>query len=138
MGWHRGLDGKVQDMSKASIFEPLSVKKQIIKSANEAASMILKIDDVIASGKMKGPPTPPGGMGSHGRNGWISRRWRVLNTSEQKVNVGPPKITRFEKARIVGARAFQISMGAPILVDAAENTNPIDIAIKELEAEYCP
>jgi len=34
------------------------------------------------------------------------------------------KITRFEKARIVGARALQISMGAPILVDAEENTNP--------------
>ena len=57
------LEGKVQDMSKAGIFEPLSVKKQIIKSANEAASMVLKIDDVIASGKMKGPPTPPGGAG---------------------------------------------------------------------------
>ncbi len=57
------LSGKIQDMSKVNIFEPLSVKKQIIKSANEAASMILKIDDVIASGKMKGPPTPPGGMG---------------------------------------------------------------------------
>jgi thermosome len=57
------LEGKVRDMSKAGIFEPLAVKKQIIKSANEAASMILKIDDVIASGKMKGPPTPPGGMG---------------------------------------------------------------------------
>jgi len=57
------LSGKIQDMSKANIYEPLSVKKQIIKSANEAASMILKIDDVIASGKMKGPPMPPGGMG---------------------------------------------------------------------------
>ncbi|MCW3996699.1 MAG: DNA-directed RNA polymerase subunit K [Candidatus Bathyarchaeota archaeon] len=57
---------------------------------------------------------------------------------EQKVNVGPPKITRFEKARIVGARALQISMGAPILVDAAENTNPIDIAVTELEAGILP
>jgi chaperonin GroEL (HSP60 family) len=61
------LSGKVQDMSKANIFEPLSVKKQIIKSANEAASMILKIDDVIASGKMKGPPPgAAGGMGGMG------------------------------------------------------------------------
>jgi thermosome len=60
------LAGKVQDMSKANIFEPLSVKKQIIKSASEAASMILKIDDIIASGKMKAPPTPPGGMGGMG------------------------------------------------------------------------
>jgi len=54
------------------------------------------------------------------------------------VNVGPSKITRFEKARIVGARALQISMGAPILVDAEENTNPIDIAVSELDAGILP
>jgi DNA-directed RNA polymerase I, II, and III subunit RPABC2 len=58
--------------------------------------------------------------------------------SEQKIIVGPPKLTRFEKARIVGARALQISMGAPILVDASENTNPIDIALKELDARILP
>jgi thermosome len=56
------LSGKVQDMKKAGVFEPLAVKKQIIRSAYEAASMILKIDDVIASGKSKAPPMPPGGM----------------------------------------------------------------------------
>ncbi len=55
--------GKVQPMDNAGVFEPLAVKKQIIKSATEAASMILKIDDVIAAGKMKAPPTPPGGAG---------------------------------------------------------------------------
>jgi thermosome len=54
-------EGKVKDMSRIGVFEPLTVKKQIIKSAYEAASMILKIDDVIASGKMKAPPGPPGG-----------------------------------------------------------------------------
>jgi len=54
-------DGKVTDMKKVGVYEPLAVKKQIVKSATEAASMILKIDDVIASGKMKAPPTPPGG-----------------------------------------------------------------------------
>ena len=54
--------GKIQDMSKAGVYEPLAVKKQIIKSGTEAASMILKIDDVIAAGKMRAPPTPPGGM----------------------------------------------------------------------------
>ena len=56
-------EGKVKDMTKLEVYEPLVVKKQIIKSATEAASMILKIDDVIASGKMKAPPTPPGGPG---------------------------------------------------------------------------
>lgn len=60
------LSGKVQDMSKVGVFEPITVKKQIIKSATEAASMILKIDDIIAAGKMKTPPMPPGGGGPGG------------------------------------------------------------------------
>jgi thermosome len=55
------IAGKVQDMMKAGVIEPLAVKKQIIKSATEASTMILKIDDVIAAGKMRTPPTPPGG-----------------------------------------------------------------------------
>jgi chaperonin GroEL (HSP60 family) len=59
-------EGKVRDMSKIGVFEPLTVKKQIIKSASEAASMILKIDDIIAAGKMKAPPGPPGGGGMPG------------------------------------------------------------------------
>lgn len=53
--------------------------------------------------------------------------------------IGPPKLTRFEKARIVGARALQISMGAPILVDVSEEaSSPINIALKELEAGILP
>jgi DNA-directed RNA polymerase I, II, and III subunit RPABC2 len=53
--------------------------------------------------------------------------------------VGPPKITRFEKARVVGARALQISMGAPILVEVSEGfTSPIEIALKELGASILP
>ncbi|NWG11783.1 DNA-directed RNA polymerase subunit K [Candidatus Bathyarchaeota archaeon] len=55
------------------------------------------------------------------------------------MSIGPPKLTRFEKARIIGARALQISMGAPLLVDAAEKfSSPIDMALKELEAEILP
>ena len=43
--------GKVVNMDKKGVIEPLSVKEQVIKSASEAASMILRIDDVIASSK---------------------------------------------------------------------------------------
>ena len=60
-------DGKVKDMYQRQVFEPLAVKVQIIRSAKEAASMILRIDDVIAAGKTKAPPGPPGGgMGGEG------------------------------------------------------------------------
>ena len=63
-----GIDarsGKIVDMSKLDIVEPLIVKEQIIKSATEVASMILRIDDVIASSKSGagGPPGMPPGMG---------------------------------------------------------------------------
>ncbi len=55
--------GKPSDMMTEGIIEPLSVKTQAIKSASEAAHMILRIDDVIASKAERGPPMPPGGMG---------------------------------------------------------------------------
>jgi len=62
--WY-GIDArnaKISDMSKLDIVEPLSVKEQIIKSATEAASMILRIDDVIAASKSIGGPPGGGGM----------------------------------------------------------------------------
>ncbi len=63
------ISGKAQDMTKAGVYEPLAVKKQIIKSATEASTMLLKIDDVIAAGKSKAPPMPPGGPGGMGGMG---------------------------------------------------------------------
>ncbi len=55
------MNGKVADMYEKSVWEPLAVKLQILRAATEAASMILRIDDVIAASKMKAPPMPPGG-----------------------------------------------------------------------------
>ena len=53
--------------------------------------------------------------------------------------IGPPKLTRFEKARIVGARALQISMGAPVLIEISESfLSPIDIALEELDSGILP
>lgn len=49
------------------------------------------------------------------------------------------KLTRFEKARIIGARALQLSMGAPILIKILEDIrDPLVIAVKELEADAIP
>lgn len=58
---------------------------------------------------------------------------------KKKIRIGPPKLTRFEKARICGARALQIAMGAPILIEVNENLkNPIDIALEELRRGILP
>ncbi len=49
------------------------------------------------------------------------------------------KYTRFEKARIIGARALQISMGAPIVVEASKDIlDPIDIAMLEFNEGIIP
>ncbi len=63
------MNGKVADMYAKSVWEPLAVKLQILRAATEAASMILRIDDVIAASKMKAPPMPPGGGGGMGGMG---------------------------------------------------------------------
>lgn len=57
------FSGKVKDMAKLKVFEPISVKIQAISSAAEAGMMILRIDDVIASKELGGgmPGMPPGG-----------------------------------------------------------------------------
>jgi chaperonin GroEL (HSP60 family) len=54
--------GKVDDMFKNNVIEPLRVSMQEIEASSEAATMILRIDDVIAS-KGTGAPMPPGGPG---------------------------------------------------------------------------
>jgi DNA-directed RNA polymerase subunit K len=47
------------------------------------------------------------------------------------------KLTRYERARIIGARALQISMGAPVLLED-DSGEPIDIAFRELEMGVIP
>jgi archaeal chaperonin len=59
------LGSGVRDMLEKDVIEPVGIKEQIIKSATECSCMILRIDDVIASGR-KGPSMPPGGMGGPG------------------------------------------------------------------------
>jgi len=55
------MKGKVGNLKSTDIIEPLAVKHQIVSAATEAACMILRIDDVIATAKSAGPP--PGAEG---------------------------------------------------------------------------
>jgi len=48
------------------------------------------------------------------------------------------KYTRFERARIVGARALQIAMGAPVLVEDDGRLDPLGVAMAELKAGVIP
>ena len=55
------------------------------------------------------------------------------------VNTGPPTLTRFEKARIMGARALQLSFGAPSFIEIPKNaTTSLEIAMEELKQRVIP
>ena len=55
------------------------------------------------------------------------------------VSTGPPTLTRFEKARIMGARALQLSFGAPCFIEIPKNaTTSLEIAMEELKQRVIP
>jgi DNA-directed RNA polymerases I, II, and III subunit RPABC2 len=49
-----------------------------------------------------------------------------------------PFMTKYERARVLGTRALQISMCAPIMVELENETDPLQIAMKELKARKIP
>jgi DNA-directed RNA polymerase subunit K/omega len=55
-----------------------------------------------------------------------------------KITVGPPRLTDFEKAKIIGIRAIQIQMGAPLFIDPGDERDEIAIAEKELHSGKLP
>jgi len=64
---------------------------------------------------------------------------RASTRRQETALIGPRKLTRFEKARVVGARALQIALGAPVLIDVDPGSmSPIDIATQELDAGALP
>ena len=56
-----------------------------------------------------------------------------------KITIGPPTLTRFEQARIMGARALQLSLGAPPFITIPKNARiSLDISMEELEKKVIP
>lgn len=59
---------------------------------------------------------------------------KITPKIEEEITVGPQKLTKFELTRVLGARALQISMGAPPLIEVPPGVvDPIEIAMLELE-----
>lgn len=64
---------------------------------------------------------------------------REIAPQDSQVLIGPPTLTRFERARIIGARSLQLSLGAPTLVDSSKKFNDtISIAVEELNLKVLP
>lgn len=66
----------------------------------------------------------------------------ILPTAEESQEptkrITTPYMTKYERARVLGTRALQISMGAPVMVELEGQTDPLQIAMKELKARKIP
>jgi len=62
-----------------------------------------------------------------------------IKNSTGIISTGPPTLTRFEKARIMGSRALQLSLGAPPFIDFSKNiSTSLEIAMEELHQKVIP
>lgn len=64
---------------------------------------------------------------------------KEIPCEKNKVSIGPPTLTRFEKARIMGARALQLSQGAPPFIPIPRTARiSLDISMEELDRKVIP
>jgi DNA-directed RNA polymerases I, II, and III subunit RPABC2 len=64
---------------------------------------------------------------------------KEIDAQDNKVLIGPAWLTRFERARITGARSLQLSLGAPPLVKVPEHAaSSIAVAVEEIEQKALP
>ena len=62
-----------------------------------------------------------------------------ITAKNGQIVTGPPTLTRFERARIMGARALQLSLGAPVFIEIPKNaTSSLEIAMDELKQRVIP
>ena len=69
----------------------------------------------------------------------IPHKRAEITSKYNQIVIGPPMLTRFEKARIMGARALQLSLGAPVFIEIPKNaTTSLEIAMEELKQRVIP
>ena len=62
-----------------------------------------------------------------------------ITSKDGQIVIGPPMLTRFEKARIMGARTLQLSLGEPVFIEITKNaTTSLEIAMEELKQRMIP
>jgi DNA-directed RNA polymerase I, II, and III subunit RPABC2 len=69
----------------------------------------------------------------------VDFEFREIPADGEKVLIGPARLTRFEKARITGARSLQLSLGAPSFISVSPDIrDSISLAIAEIESKALP
>ena len=71
----------------------------------------------------------------------MSNNSEIINLShskQTKQKITTPYITKYERARILGVRATQISMNSPVMIETNGLTDPLEIALEEYKQKKIP
>merc|ERR1719379_2493187 len=72
------------------------------------------------------------------KNSQYSDMLTFAKRAERKNRFTTRYLSKFEKARVLGTRALQISLNAPLMIDPDGETDPLEIALKELNCRKIP
>ncbi|BCR84300.1 DNA-directed RNA polymerase core subunit RPO26 [Aspergillus chevalieri] len=117
---------EVDDLEPEDFVNPEDMEGQEEGEGYESYAPNVNGDQVVVSGDPN--------AGYSGKVMEQAREKKVPN--EQRATT--PYMTKYERARVLGTRALQISMNAPVLVDLEGETDPLQIAIKELNQKKIP
>ncbi|OKL59696.1 hypothetical protein UA08_05289 [Talaromyces atroroseus] len=125
---YEGGEPEYDDNEPEDFLEPddVDVEGEEAAGAGEAYQAAVNGERTIISGD----PNAGGGRGVMEQ----PREKKIPN--DQRTTT--PYMTKYERARVLGTRALQISMNAPVLVDLEGETDPLQIAIKELNQKKIP
>ncbi|KAH0613083.1 uncharacterized protein H6S33_009463 [Morchella sextelata] len=104
------------------------VDPQDLLSGDEADSAALNAQDYIVAGD-------PAAAAAAAAGGVRGKDPKKIPDDKRTTT---PYMTKYERARLLGTRALQISMNAPVLVDTGGETDPLQIALKELQEKKIP
>jgi len=78
------------------------------------------------------------GQGQSGGVAILASDEQVVGQVDPSKRITTPYMTKYERARVLGTRALQIAMCAPVMVELEGETDPLEIAYKELKAKKIP
>ncbi|OLL21985.1 DNA-directed RNA polymerases I, II, and III subunit RPABC2 [Neolecta irregularis DAH-3] len=114
-----GFNDRFEDTLPEEEFDPPPVEDEL---EGEQANGVNGTSQVLGQDAVK-------------RNLFANNKGKAVPENERQTT---PYMTKYERARILGTRALQISMNAPVLVDLEGETDPLQIAMKELSQKKIP
>ncbi|CZR54331.1 probable subunit common to RNA polymerases I [Phialocephala subalpina] len=132
-GFSPGYENDEPDYDPEEPVEPYDPDEQTHADPDDIA-LGQNPDQLLTTGDRGVVISDPGAQANRGKAEKAPKDKKIPNNQRTTT----PYMTKYERARILGTRALQISMNAPVLVDLEGETDPLQIAIKELREKKIP